>query len=41
MGWEIYKEYTDKVKAPDLVNRKLWNELLKDAVAYKFDTMLI
>ena len=41
MGWEIYKEYTDKAKASDLVNRKLWNELLKDAAAHKFDTMLI
>jgi DNA invertase Pin-like site-specific DNA recombinase len=41
MGWEIFKEYTDKAKAPDLVNRKLWNELLKDAAAHKFDTMLI
>ena len=29
MGWGIYKEYTDKAKASDLVNRKLWNELLK------------
>ena len=41
MGWGIYKEYTDKAKASDLVNRKLWNELLKDAASHKFDTMLI
>ena len=40
MGWEIYKEYIDKAKASHLVNRKLWNELLKDA-AHKFDIMLI
>ena len=41
MQWGIYHEYVDKAKASDMMNRKAWNELLKDAATHKFDILFI
>jgi putative DNA-invertase from lambdoid prophage Rac len=40
-GWEVYREYTDKVPATDLVHRVDWRELLQDASHKKFDLVLV
>jgi DNA invertase Pin-like site-specific DNA recombinase len=41
MGWQITKEYVDQAKSMDLVGRKEWTALIKDASLRKFDILLI
>ena len=41
MEWQVYREYVDKVSAADLINRKEWTQLMKDASTRKFDVVLI
>lgn len=41
MDWQVYREYVDKVSAADLINRKEWTQLMKDASVRKFDIVLI
>lgn len=41
MSWVIYQEYSDMAQAVDLVNRKQWTQLMKDASIHKFDILLI
>lgn len=41
MGWEIYQEYVDKASAADIIGRKSWSALMKDAALHKFDVLLV
>ncbi len=41
MEWTITQEYVDKASASDLVGRKAWAQLLKDASSHKFDILFI
>jgi DNA invertase Pin-like site-specific DNA recombinase len=40
-GWEIYREYSDKASAVDLVNRTGWNAMMKAASLHKFDMVFV
>src|SRR3990172_4846068 len=41
MGWEVYKEYSDKARATDFVGRKGWAEMMKAATTHQFDILLV
>ena len=41
MQWQVYQEYVDMASAGDLLNRRAWTRLIKDASLHLFDTLLI
>jgi len=41
MEWDIYQEYVDEAPAADLLSRKSWARLIKDASLRKFDVLLV
>jgi DNA invertase Pin-like site-specific DNA recombinase len=41
MGWEIYKEYVDYASGADLLRRKGWAQIMKEASCREFDVILV
>lgn len=40
-GWGVYREYVDKARAKDYINRRQWQELQRDARQRKFKVVVV
>jgi putative DNA-invertase from lambdoid prophage Rac len=40
-GWQVYREYIDRVPATDMAHRTSWRDLLQDASRRRFDLLLV
>ena len=40
-GWEIYREYVDRVSARDLAHRTAWRQLLDDGAKRRFQAVVV
>ncbi len=41
MDWIVYQEYVDQASAADMVGRKAWTQLMKEASWHRFDVLLV
>lgn len=41
VNWEVYQEYVDQASAGDIVGRKQWSQLMKEASMHKFDVLVV
>lgn len=41
VDWEVYREYVDQASAGDIVGRKQWSLLMKEASMHKFDVLVV